>query len=85
MCRHKLPSNPSPEKGTTESEVGYDAILVVDFAAVRDPALSRSGDGSLDSTSGPDRRVLSAYGGELSGWELDAMRDEDGDTLMIDA
>ncbi|XP_057776702.1 E3 ubiquitin-protein ligase RING1-like [Salvia miltiorrhiza] len=95
LCRHKLPSNRSPEKGinrgTTESEAGYDAILVVDFASVREPALSStsgSGDGSLDSNvavSGSDRRVLSAYGGELSGWELDAMHDEDGDTLMMDA
>lgn len=93
LCRHKLPSDRRPEeridRRANELGAGYNAILVVDLARVREPALRRArGGGSLYSNAavpGSDRRGLSAYGGGLSGRELDAMRDEDGDTLMMDA
>lgn len=94
LCRHKLPSDSSPEEGidrgqTNELGVEYNAVLVVDSTPVREPTLSRaSGGGSLHSNggvSGSERRGSTANGGQLSALELDAMRDEDGDTLMTDA
>ncbi|KAI3461048.1 hypothetical protein Pfo_017711 [Paulownia fortunei] len=93
LCRYKLPVDPTPEEGiepgTNQWEVEYDAVLVVDLAPIREPTLRRvNGEESLSSSaavSGSDRRVLSTNRGEISGWDFDAMRDEDGDTLMIDA
>lgn len=101
LCRHKLPSDRSPEevidRRTNEFGAGFDSIVVVELASasgvvtatVREPASRRARDGGSlylnAAVAGSDRRDLIAYGGELSGRELDAMHDEDGDTLMTDA
>lgn len=94
LCRHKLPSDHSPEEGigrrTNEFGAGFDSIVVVELASGSGVVTARVRDsGSLylnAAVPGSDRRDLIAYGGERSGQrELDAMHDEDGDTLMTDA
>ncbi|GFQ07985.1 E3 ubiquitin-protein ligase rnf181 [Phtheirospermum japonicum] len=87
LCRYKLPVDPSSEggieTGTNRWEVEYDAVLVVDLSSIREPVSRRVNGEELGS--GSDRRDLGANGAETSGGDLDAMRDEDGDVLMIDA
>lgn len=99
LCRYKLPVDPNPEEGTDSGtnqwEVEYDAVVVVDLAPIREPTVMSvngerrvNGEESLSSSaaaSGSDRQVSSANDGGISGWDFDAMHDEDGDTLMVDA
>ncbi|KAL0418558.1 UNVERIFIED_CONTAM: E3 ubiquitin-protein ligase [Sesamum radiatum] len=99
LCRYKFPVDPNPgegiDPGENQWEVEYDAVLVVDLAPIREPTVisvngeSRvNGEESLSASaaaSGSDRQVSSSNDGEISGWDFDAMHDEDGDTLMVDA
>ncbi|KAG8370882.1 hypothetical protein BUALT_Bualt13G0029600 [Buddleja alternifolia] len=96
LCRYKLPVDPSQEQAIDSGSIrweaeyeSYNAIFVVDLAPIREPFLRRvSAEESLSSiatSSGSDRRVMDANGGERSGVDFDAMHDEDGDTLMVDA
>ncbi|KAL8494246.1 hypothetical protein ACS0TY_025153 [Phlomoides rotata] len=101
LCRYKLPVDPVPEErpdpNTTQWDVEYDAVLVGDVARASEPTGERiNREESLNSeantanatnaaASESDVGGLSVNGGETSNWNVDAMRDEDGDTLMIDA
>ncbi|KAL6499584.1 hypothetical protein OROGR_027494 [Orobanche gracilis] len=94
LCRYKMTVETRQEGGvdtdTNRWEVEYDAVLVVDIAPIRDPLLMRTvnEEGGLSSSgpaSGSDRWNLGGNGMGITGGYLDAMRDEDGDVLMIDA
>lgn len=95
LCRYKLPVDPIPEEridpGTGPWDVEYDAVLVVDLTRPREPTGERVNrvespiSEANAAASGSEIGELSVNGGETSNWNVDAMRDEDGDTLMIDA
>ncbi|KAL3620452.1 hypothetical protein CASFOL_035364 [Castilleja foliolosa] len=88
LCRYKLPVDPKSEgdveTGTSRWEVEYGPVLVVDLSSIREPVRRRVNGGD-EPSSGSNRRGMGANVAETSGGDLDAMRDEDGDVLMIDA
>lgn len=73
LCRYKLPEE---DPGSNRWDVEYDAVLVVDLARARE---YNNREENLNG-GGSDVGGLS-----VNGSNFDAMRDEDGDTLMIDA
>ncbi|XP_051142859.1 RING-H2 finger protein ATL57-like [Andrographis paniculata] len=96
LCRYKLPveiggRGEGTSPGTSQAEVENDAVPVLDLPPRRGAALSRvDGEQSVGSNaavlgSGSDRVAPARNGGELSGLDIDPMRDEDGDILMVDA